>query len=262
MFDFTKGVRCDSDGRERPPARALQRLVESTFTAAQKTTLQHGRRASRTRSPSTSRTTSASPYPFDSIGAVADRLPSAPGLRARGPDEDPLPVGDIDRLNTLAHEIAHQWFGNSVALGQWQDIWLNEGWATWWRSGTGPTSSTAARHPRRSSPRTTTTRRNPTRWNSPPGNLPGAADLFNTFPVYTRPAMMIEGLRQIVGDTAFCAMRRPGTRTTATATITRRPVHRARQADRGREEPASRRRTCASSTCTSTSGSTAPASRR
>lgn len=31
----------------------------------------------------------------------------------------------------LAHELAHQWFGDRVTCGSWQDIWLNEGWATY-----------------------------------------------------------------------------------------------------------------------------------
>ena len=31
----------------------------------------------------------------------------------------------------LAHELAHQWFGDMVTCGSWEDLWLNEGWATY-----------------------------------------------------------------------------------------------------------------------------------
>jgi aminopeptidase N len=37
----------------------------------------------------------------------------------------------INPEGTIAHEIAHQWFGNSVTEGNWYDVWISEGFATY-----------------------------------------------------------------------------------------------------------------------------------
>ncbi|MCJ7436082.1 MAG: M1 family metallopeptidase, partial [Anaerolineales bacterium] len=68
------------------------------------------------------------PYPFEAYGILV-----IPQDYSFALEDQTLSIFGQDMLDELiiAHELAHQWFGDSIILKSWEDIWLNEGFATY-----------------------------------------------------------------------------------------------------------------------------------
>ncbi len=139
------------------------------------------------------------PYPLDRYGiAMTD---SFPGLameeqeRSLFSREDFLSghLGDTEQL-LLSHELAHQWFGDAVTPAQWDDIWLNESFATYgqwmWldHAGVAPLADQAQAA-------LGYQRVNPT-------GTPTVENMFG-YESYDGGAVVLHALRRTIGDTDF-----------------------------------------------------------
>ncbi|WP_246561978.1 M1 family metallopeptidase [Streptomyces roseirectus] len=142
-------------------------------------------------------------YPFRSAGAIVER-PGDAGY-ALETQTRPFFAGPPE-LGTFVHELAHQWFGNSVTPRSWRDMWLNEGFATYaewlWSEDHDGESAQEIFDAVYAGDYYEDAEDNDAVWEFPPGDPPGA-DRISDPPVYFRGAMAVHKIRQLLGDDLF-----------------------------------------------------------
>ncbi|WP_055573615.1 M1 family metallopeptidase, partial [Streptomyces prasinopilosus] len=148
------------------------------------------------------------PYPFSSAGAIVER----PGDAGYALETQNRPVfAGAPSTPLLVHELAHQWYGNSVTPKTWRDMWLNEGFATYaewlWREDHGDGTAQETFDALYAGTYFPDAAANEAVWSFPPARPPGAAHISGV-PVYQRGAMVLHMIRRTVGDGAFRALLR------------------------------------------------------
>ncbi|MGH3321933.1 MAG: M1 family metallopeptidase [Streptosporangiaceae bacterium] len=145
-------------------------------------------------------------YPFHALGGVVDDYPEL--YFALENQTRPIyskyffePGNHPEEVYVIVHELAHQWYGDSVSVHTWKNIWLNEGFAAYaewlWSGHTHEESPQQVfdflyvDHPA-----------DDDFWDNKTAN-PGVENLFDNDSTYTRGAMALQALRMTVGDKAF-----------------------------------------------------------
>ncbi|HUQ23435.1 MAG TPA: M1 family metallopeptidase [Gaiellaceae bacterium] len=138
------------------------------------------------------------PYPFNAVGAIVDSA-KVVGYSLETQTKPNFPY--VPDEATLVHEISHMWFGDSVTLTQWPDIWLHEGFATWsewiWSERQGNKSAAQWFKQLYSTPAQNT------RFWTPPAGNPGTVEFLFNGTIYYRGGLTVQALREKVGEFTF-----------------------------------------------------------
>jgi aminopeptidase N len=151
-------------------------------------------------------------YPFDTYGVLAADQQFFYALETQTLSLHPAfflqaPVPPAAYEPIMVHELAHQWFGDSVAPVRWQDVWLNEGHADWYQREYDEqffgVSLVDYMHDAYA-------RANQLRHDFGPVAKPTGNDIFTLFSdnVYSGGSLVLFALRQVVGDPTFRAIER------------------------------------------------------
>ncbi|MFE3324380.1 M1 family metallopeptidase [Streptomyces sp. NPDC059176] len=144
------------------------------------------------------------PYPFAALGGYVPNVTSGYALETQTrPFYSPRQFANGANVSVVVHELAHQWYGDSVSVKGWKDIWVNEGFARYsqwlWseKEGEGTAQELAdyvyAQHPA-----------DDPFWTVKPGD-PGPDKQFD-IAVYDRGALALQVLRNRVGEKDFFAI--------------------------------------------------------